>query len=253
MPVKLYVIPASHPSLAAELMLRHKGVAYDRRDLIGALHKPVLRALGFPGTTVPAMRLDGRRVQGSRRIARALDALAPEPALFPSDPQQRTRVEKAERWGDETLQPVPRRLAWWAIDRDRSSVREFLEGYRLGVPKSLAAATAGPVIAVAVRYNRATDENVRADLAALPELIDHVDSLIGEGVIGAEQPNAADFQIATSVRLLLLFDDLQPLLEGRPAAEHALRIAPHARGRFPGVFPPNWLPDGVSRARARPS
>src|SRR4051794_41910341 len=33
-PAKLYVLPASHPSMAAELMLKRKGVDYKRRDLI---------------------------------------------------------------------------------------------------------------------------------------------------------------------------------------------------------------------------
>ena len=53
------------------------------------------------------------------------------------------------------------------------------------------------------RVNNATDENVRRDLDALPGLIDHVDELIEQGVIGGAERNAADFQIATSVRLLL--------------------------------------------------
>ena len=51
----LYVIPGSHPSRAAELMLRHKGLDYKRRDLITSLHKPILRARGFPHATVPAV------------------------------------------------------------------------------------------------------------------------------------------------------------------------------------------------------
>jgi hypothetical protein len=33
-----------------------------------------------------------------------------ERPLFPLDPEQRARVEEAERWGDQVLQPVPRRL-----------------------------------------------------------------------------------------------------------------------------------------------
>ena len=52
---------------AAELMLRHKGVDYRRIDLVTAAQQALLRALGFPRDTVPALRLDGARVQGTPR------------------------------------------------------------------------------------------------------------------------------------------------------------------------------------------
>ena len=242
MALKLYVIPASHPSMAAELMLQRKGVPYKRRDLITAMHIPILKAMGFPGRTVPAISSDGRKVQGSRAIARFLDELAPDPPLFPADPAERQRVEEAERWGDEQLQPVPRRLAWYAFGRDRSTVRDFLAGYKLGLPTSVAAATAAPIIWAEQRINKASDDSVRADLARLPELLDHVDELIAQGVIGGEEPNAADYQIATSVRLLMAFDQLRPLIDGRPAAALAENVAPDPGGRVPAALPATWIP-----------
>ena len=83
---------------------------------------------------------------------------------------------------------------------------------------------------------------MRRDLDALPRLLERVDALLREGVIGGDGPNAADYQIATSVRLLMALDDLRPLIEGRPAARHALAVAPDYPGRMPPVFPPAWLP-----------
>ena len=53
----LFGLPASHPTLAAELMLRHKGIDYHRIDFFPALHRGLLRALGFSGITVPAVRI----------------------------------------------------------------------------------------------------------------------------------------------------------------------------------------------------
>jgi glutathione S-transferase len=245
--VKLYVIPGSHPSKAAELMLRHKGIDFKRVDLVVAMHRPVLKAVGFPGKTVPAMTVDGHKVQGTRAISRALDELKPDPPLLPSG-----AVEEAERWGDEELQSVPRRLAWWGAVRlsskQRTEVaRQSLQGYRVGLPTAVASRSMLPFAKIAGRYNNATDDAVRADLAGLPDKINRVDALIAEGVIGGEEPNAADFQIATSVKLLLSYDDLKDLIEGRPAAEHARRIAPDYELRFPPVFPREWLP---SRAAA---
>ncbi len=236
MPAKLYVTPGSHPSMSVRLMLEHKDIAYGRTDLISALHKPLLRALGFSRTTVPALKIDGRRVQGSRDISRALDELRPEHPLFPSDPQRRAAVEDAERWGDEVLQPVPRRLSWWAMKRDSSDVRSFLEGAKLPLPIGLAAKTAGPLIWASARLNRADDPAVHRDLAALGGMLDEVDRLIADGVIGGDEPNAADFQIATSVRLLMCFDDLRSTIEARPAGELAMRRCPVFPGHIPAVL-----------------
>ncbi len=137
------------------------------------------------GVTVPAMKLDGTRLQGTRTISRALDSLVPLPPLFPEDAERRCAVEEAEAWGDEVLQPVP---------------------------------------------------NVRRDLDALPGLIDRVDELIEGGVIGGDERNAADFQIATSVSLLLTMDDIRPMIEGRPAERLARAIVLHQPGHTPSVY-----------------
>ncbi|MEA2332049.1 MAG: glutathione S-transferase [Thermoleophilaceae bacterium] len=241
MKATLFGVPASHPSLAAELMLRHKAIDYRRIDLVAAVHRLALRGLGFRGKTVPALRLDGTRVQGTREIALALDSLRPDPPLFPADPERRSAVVAAEAWGDEAYQPVPRRLVWAALRRDRSTLRTYLEDARVGIPVPLAARTAPPVIRAAARLNDATDDNVRRDLAALPSLFNHVDALLRAGTIGGVQPNVADFQIATTTALLATLEDVRPLLDGRPAAEHARRIAPRYPGRMPRVFPPEWL------------
>lgn len=239
MTVTLYVIPASHPSVAAELMLQRKGLPYKRRDLVTTMHIPILKALGFPSRTVPALKADGRKVQGSRQISRFLDELQPQPPLFP--PERRAEVEEAERWGDEQLQSVPRRLAWFALGRDRSDLRGFMEGYRLGLPTSVAVATAGPIIWAEQKINKASADAVRADLERLPALLDHVDELIAQGVIGGDEPNAADYQIATSVRLLMAFDQLEPLISRRPLAAWAGRIAPDPGGRIPAALPVAWV------------
>ncbi len=85
---RLYVIPASHPSIAAQLMLEHKGIPYKRTDLLPVISKGVLRAVGFPGVTVPALKIDGTKVQGSRPTAREPERMVPDypgrmPAILP--------------------------------------------------------------------------------------------------------------------------------------------------------------------------
>ena len=94
---------------------------------------------------------------------------------------------------------------------------------------------------MAKRRNNANDENVQRDLAELPGVLDRIDSLIADGVIGGEAPNAADYQIAPSVRQLLTMEDLRPAVESRPAGQLALRLIPDFPGQLPPVFPADWL------------
>jgi len=98
-----------------------------------------------------------------------------------------------------------------------------------------------------MRVNGASDASARTDLEALPGMLDHVDELLADGVIGGAEPNAADLQIATSVRLMLNFADLAPAIEGRPAADHARRLVARYPGHVPPIFPAGWL--GLLRPR----
>ena len=83
---------------------------------------------------------------------------------------------------------------------------------------------------------------VRADIRNLPGHLDHVDALVEAGVLGGAQPNAADLQIATTLRLLLTIEDLHPLFEGRPAKDLAHRYYDALPGRIPaGTLPSDWF------------
>ena len=244
MTVKLFSIPGSHPAAAARAMLELKGIDYKRVDLPPVVSRAVMR-LRFPGNRVPALVVDGRKVQGSRNISRELDVMQPEPPLFPADPRQRAAVEDAERWGDEEFQQLPRTISWWALKRRKGDLGTFLEdsgpGARFGMPSRIAVATSGPILRMAIRLNDSTDETVRATLAALGPALDQVDRLISDGVIGGEQPNAADFQIGASIALLRTFEDVRSAIEDRPAADLARRLFPWYPGRVRPSFPPEWL------------
>jgi glutathione S-transferase len=243
--IKLYSIPGSHPAAAARAMLEHKGLPYRRVDLPPVLSRGLMRILRFPGNRVPALEVDGRKVQGSRNISRELDVLDADPPLFPADPEQRAAVEEAERWGEEELQQMPRTISWWALKRHKSDQASFLEEAgpiaRMGMPAKIAVATSGPIVRIGIRLNDSTDETVRNTLASIGPALDEVDRLIAAGVIGGDQPNAADFQIGASVALLMAFEDVRAAIEGRPAAALARRLYPWYPGRVRPSFPPEWL------------
>ena len=241
MSTRLFVIPASHPSITTELMLRQKGIDYKRTDLLPVISKGALRAAGFSGVTVPALKIDGHKVQGSRQIARELERLRPEPPLFPADPKKRAAVEEAERFGDEELQHPIRQILWWGMKRDKAPLRSYSEGAKIGLPIGLAVKTAAPIVALSARFNGADDESVKSDLEKLPALLQRVDELIAAGTLNGEELNAADFQVAPSIGLAMTLDDLRPAIENRPAGALAKRVVPDYPGQMPPVLPAEWL------------
>lgn len=224
MPARLYGLPASHPVAVVERALQMKGIAFERVDLVPVAHKPVMKAR-FGGSTVPGLILDdGRKVQTSRAILRALDEVAPEPRLYPEDP----RVEEAEEWGDRVLQPLVRRLMWAALSADARAQESYTEGVRLTppVPPLLARLSGGAVRFAERKLHGVNPASVRADLADLPRHLDRIDGWIDDGLLGSETLNAADLQIASSLRLLATLEDVAPLFAGRRAADYWPQVFP---------------------------
>ncbi len=247
-PPTLYVIPGSHACRTGMLMLEHKGIAYRRVELITGLHPLSVRMLGFPGHstpirrvdgrthawlamldragTVPALRFGGQRIQTNREIARFLDRVQPEPALFPSDGKERATVEEAERWGDEVLQMAVRRLALVAAARGLDSLHNRGNDGRLGPLLAASEPTrmlASRGAAFSFRANRGSEREM---LGALPEMLDRVDAWIQAGVLDGEALYAADFTIAPSLALLTYRLDVRQEIEARPAGSLIDRVLP---------------------------
>lgn len=234
---RLYVVHGSHPCETVKRAMEMKGIPYKLVELPPPLHAPIQRLL-FGERTVPALRMNGEKISGSRKILRRLEELRPDPPLYPADPDDRRRVEEAEAWGDQTLQPIARRLLWPAMKRNPAAMVSYSEHAKTPLPAPMIRLSAPLISRGAIRLNRATDEAVRADLDALPGYLDRIDGWIEAGALGGGEPNAADLQIATTLRLLMTLEDLRPLIEPRPAGQLALRLFPEVDGRMPaGALP----------------
>jgi glutathione S-transferase len=243
MKVKLYALPGSHPCATVEVALRLKGIDYKRVDWL-PMAQALLGPLVYGGNTVPGVRIDGERLAGSRTIMRKLDILAPEPPLLPppSDAVARARVLEAERWGDEVLQDVPRRILDAGFLRDPKCMESFVGDAKLPLPRGMMRPALPLTAKLMARRNKADDAKARAHIVALPAQLDHIDAWISDGVLGGERPNAADLQIGSSIRLLLTIADLRPLIDGHPATELTRWFEPQA-GEVPaGTLPAEWLP-----------
>jgi len=238
---KLYVLPGSHPCAAVEEALRLKAIAFKRVDLL-PLSQLLAGPLLYGGPTVPGLRIDSERLVGSRAIMRRLDQLVPEPPLLPP-PGDATyaRVLEIERWGDEVLQAVPRRLTYAALLRSPAAMESYAEDSKLPLPRALLRPALPLTARLLALKNKAGDESARADLAALQGQLDRIDGWIADGLLGGERANAADLQIGSTIRLLLSLGDVRPLIEGRPAARLADYFPPMVGGVPAGALPAEWL------------
>jgi glutathione S-transferase len=209
------------------LMLEHKGIPYRTVTLPSGFHAGLVRMRGFPGKTVPALRLDGERVQTNPKIARFLDHLQPEPRLFPADPERREQVEAAERWADEVFQMAARRLTLAGTLNGPDGLIARAGAGRLGpilwrhdTTRFLGARAVGRFV---FDINPTTAQELRD---AAPGLLDRIDAWIEAGVLNGEHLNAADFEIAPSAALFTYRADLRAELDGRPVTKLIDRLLP---------------------------
>ena len=229
--------PPSHPCMTAEAALKRKGLEYERVELFPGSHNDeMLRIYGVK--TVPGMLVDDEPVHGSRAILARLEEIAPDPPLFPEP--NADAIREAERWGDEEFQDLGRRLPWAALH-----FRPEAMGTVGGAGPLDAAGTDYAIrfARAAWKYHGITAERLAVDLEGLPGKLDHIDGLIADGVIGGDEPNAADLQIGATLRVLLIVGDLRPLIEDRPGGALARRWFPDYNGDIPaGAYPAGWVP-----------
>lgn len=247
MNVKLYVINGSHPCATVERALQLKGIPYSLVEFPPPMHMAAMK-LRFGSRTVPGITIDGEKLSGSRAILRRLDELKPEPALLPSDPAERASVLEAEAWGDDVLQVLTRRVLWPTFAAHPEVMATYSQGSKLPpVPLPVLKAMAPIVTRIEKKANGADSATYAQALRDLPSALDRVDAWIADGTLGGEQPNAADLQIAASLRLLMTLGDLRPLIESRPAGALALRTFPDFPGDVAaGIIPVHLLPAPVA-------
>lgn len=238
--VKFYGFTGSNAVYTGRLMLDHKGIDYTFVKLPPAAHAVILLMLRFPTMGAPALKIDGRKVQGTRWIARTLDELYPGKPLFPADPAARRAVQDAERWGED-LQNAVRRIFYCAGRRDKAAFMSVLGSGRGPVKRATIRIFAPVIVRLATGVHRATDDAGREDVELLPERLAQIDAWIADGLLDGPQLNAADFQIAVNVSALMLSDDFRPYIEGRPAAELARRVAPDYAGHLGPIVPEEWM------------
>ena len=116
------------------------------------------------------------------------------------------------------FQSVPRRLIYAAFLRRPRAMESYATEAKLPLSPVLLRPAMPLTARLGALKNQSNDEAARADIAGLPGQLARIDGWIEEGIIGGEQPNAADLQIGATVRLLMTIGDVRSLVEDRPAS-----------------------------------
>jgi glutathione S-transferase len=238
--ITLHITPPSHPCMTAREALLLKGLEFEEVALAPGEHNAVMEQVYGEGRrTVPGMVVDGEPIHGSRAILERLEELAKEPPLYPAPIAD--AVREAERWGDDELQDLGRRIPWGTLYWRPEAMGKFGGG---GMLDPSGTDFAIRFVRAAWKYHGLTAQRLADDLAGLPAKLDHVDALVRDGVIGGDSPNAADLQIGATLRVLLVVGDLHPLMADRPGTEVARRWFPDYTGEIPaGALPAGWVPE----------
>ena len=247
--VRLLAIPGSHPCAAVAAMLDAKRIAHDRVDLIPGAVAIVVAAR--PASTLARCRHCAWTAPcpGISRNRTSVGRVAsPSPRSSPPIRQRRERIEEIEAWGDGPLpgrRPADHPLG--AAPQPRGNARRArgrpATGSRFPPSSLYPVGVALPPSRCRPQQRQRKVVGARPPSTRCRRCWSRVDAWIQAGDLGPEQPTAADYQLAGSLRLLLTLEDLAPLLAERPAAD--ARAPPHPDvprpGPNPAVLPASWL------------
>lgn len=234
----LHVVPFSHPCLAVSAALDRLGLEYETVTLeTGKQGDEVEEVYGEGRRTVPGLLVDDEAVHGTSTIFARLGELHPDAGLYPATVAE--AIREAEPALAEDIQMSARVLVFGSMHFRPESMGTFAGVDQLdpgGVDFAIKSMRA------AWRYLAIDAQRVHATLQALPAQLDAVDALLEVGAIGGEEPTAADFQLGSSLHLLVQIGDVRPLVEERPAAKLLSLFEPGAGNVPAGAFPPGWAP-----------
>ena len=203
----LWQLEVSHYNEKVRWALDYKRIPHARRALLPGLHTAVAQRLtgGECGTT-PVLTLDGRSLGDSTAIIAELERRWPEPALYPTDPDERDRALEIEEFFDEELGPHIRRATYHELMQNPEVVRElFAHNQRLATRALLRVAFPGLLFAM----RRAFDITPSAAEASRAKMVVAMDRLEQE-LDGREFLVGERFSVADLTAAALFYPVVRP-------------------------------------------
>lgn len=136
MEIVLYGVAVSAFVAKVRIALDVKGLAYREAPPPGGYGSPEYRAI-VPAGSVPGLTVDGRAFHGSNALIELIDALRPEPPLFPADPFERALALGLLDFHDNRVEASARAL-FPLVKRHWRAEPEAVEAGVAGVEAALA-------------------------------------------------------------------------------------------------------------------
>ncbi len=202
MPV-LWHLEISHYNEKARWALDYKGIPHVRRAVTPALQELTARRLRA-GRTVPILELDGRAIGDSTRIIEELERRWPEPALYPADPEERSRALELEDYFDEECGPDARRVLFGDNLAEHEKFLTLLYGadHRL---TGLLRAVSPLFSRVVRRHFRIQPETVEASRDKVRAAFDRIEASFGpSGYLVGDSFTVADLTAASILAIIVV-------------------------------------------------
>jgi len=239
--ITLHAVPFSHPCLAVSAALERHGYDYDRVELVSGRHaEEIERIYGPDKRTAPGLLVDGEPVHGTVAIFARLGEMTGGETLYPT--ALADTIRRAEIGLADDLQTAARVLSFGSLHFRPEALGTFPGGEPLD--------PAGTDFAIkfvrgAWKYIGIDAQRIAATLEALPGQLDRVDQLIAAGAAGGDEPTALDFQVGSTLQMMLQLGDLRPMIQGRPAERLATTWFESGPAQIPaGALPAGWVPNG---------
>jgi len=236
----------SHYNEKARWALDWKRIPHVRRALLPGMHMP--RVLWMTGQkSLPVLVLDGRPITDSTRIIAAVEALRPEPPLYPADAAERERALALEELFDEDLGPYMRRVFFHDVLRDTDWVAS-LTAVDFGAGTRRFYRAVFPAIRIAMRVDMGIDAaGVALGREKIAAALDRIEAeLRPSGYLAGDRFSVADLTAAALLSPLVAppeypyafpgpfpepFASFRDALAERPALTWAREMYRRHRGR----------------------
>ena len=247
----LWQLDYSHYAEKVRWALEYKGIDHIRRSPLPGTHIPVALVLTRGAQpTVPVLQIDGRTIGDSTEIIAALEAIHPEPPLYPVDAEERTRAIELEDWFDENLGPHARLLSFYELIQEPEV---FAEVAASAVPGPLGkvkpAVGAYARVFTSVRFGANSDEAAERAREAIGVAFDKLEVELEEGngeFLVGEHLSVADITAASLFYPVVAPPEspLDPNLPRPPAMERFRQSLSDRRGF-------KWVEETFRRHRRR--
>lgn len=244
-PPVLWHIEISHFNEKVRWALDYKGVPHVREAVLPGTQQ--FRAFRQArAQTTPILDLDGKGIADSTRIIEEIERRWPEPALYPSDPEERRRALEIEDFFDEHVAHDLRRVVFFDLMTEPDTFLFTLYGEnhpRIRLLKRLSPVLR-PIVKARYRINHRKVEESRAKVRAG---FDRIESELGPGgYLVGDSFSVADLTAAAIMTPLVMppqFPYIKLPPERRPPAAREFRDSLKDRPGF------KWVLDMYERHR----